>query len=180
MKKLYMILPLAMILCFMVGCQDKKAMAELEEFKAQAALEEQNEALYRRIIEEINKGNSEYFNEFYSPDSLYYFPSNNPKPLSREESKEFVERFFEGFPDLNFSIEELYTAEDKVIARLILRGTHTGDWGSIPATGNEFEMSSTFIVRIEDGKVVEEREDFNQLGFLQQLGWELKLKEEEK
>ena len=31
MKKLCMILPLALILCFMVGCQDKEAMAEVEE-----------------------------------------------------------------------------------------------------------------------------------------------------
>jgi steroid delta-isomerase-like uncharacterized protein len=178
MKKLCMILPLALILCFMVGCQDKEAMAELEEFRAQAEIEKQNEALYRGIIEEINKGSSEYFNEFYSPDSFYYFPSNNPKPLSREESQEFVKGFFKAFPDLNFSIEELFTVEDRVIARLILRGTHKGDWRGIPATGNKFEMSSTFIVRIENGKVVEEREDFDQFGFLQQLGWELKRKEE--
>jgi hypothetical protein len=34
MKRLFMIFPLALILFFMVGCQDKKAMAELEEFKA--------------------------------------------------------------------------------------------------------------------------------------------------
>ncbi len=173
-----MILPLALILCFIVSCQDKKAMAELEEFRAQAEIEKQNEALYRRIIEEINKGNSEYFNEFYSPDSLYYMVSNSPKPLTREEYQEFVERFFQAFPDLNFSIEELHTVKDRVIARLILRGTHKGDWRGIPATGNKFEMSSTFIIRIENGKVVEEREDFDQLGFLQQLGWELKLKEE--
>ena len=178
MKNLCMILPLALILCFMVGCQDKEAMAELEEFKAQAAVEEQNEALYRGIIEEINKGNSEYFNEFYSPDSLYYFPSNNPKPLSREESQEFVKGFFKAFPDLNFSIEELYAVEDRVIVRLILRGTHEGDYRGIPATGKKFEISSTFIIRIENGKVVEEREDFDQLGFWQQLGFELKPKEE--
>ena len=178
MKKLFMILPLALILCFVVSCQDKEAMAELEEFKAQAEVEKQNEALYRGIIEEINKGNSEYFNEFYSPDSLYYMVSNSPKPLSREEYQGFVKGFFKAFPDLNFSIEELYTVGDRVIARLILRGTHKGDWRGIPATGNKFEMSSTFIVRIENGKVVEEREDFDQLGFLQQLGWELKLKEE--
>jgi steroid delta-isomerase-like uncharacterized protein len=177
MKKLCMVLPLAMILCFMVGCQDKAAMVELEEFKAQEEIEKQNEALYRGIIEEINKGNSEYFNEFYSPDSLYYFPSNNPKPLSREESQEFVKGFFQAFPDLNFSIEELHAVEDRVIARLILRGTHEGDYGGIPATGNKFEISSTFIVRIENGKVVEEREDFDQLGFWKQLGMELKPKE---
>ena len=178
MKNLCMILPLALILCFMVGCQDKEAMAELEEFKAQAAVEEQNEALYRGIIEEINKGNSEYFNEFYSPDSLYYFPSNNPKPLSREESQEFVKGFFKSFPDLNFSIEELYAVDDRVIVRYILRGTHKGEYRGIPATGKKFEISSTFIIRIENGKVVEEREDFDQLGFWQQLGFELKPKEE--
>jgi steroid delta-isomerase-like uncharacterized protein len=164
----------------MFGCQDKAAMAELEEFRARAEIENQNVALYRRIIEEINKGNSEYFNEFYSPDSLYYMVSNSPKPLTREEYQEFVERFFQGFPDLNFSIEELHAVGDRVIARLILRGTHEGDWGGVPATGNKFEMSSTFIVRFENGKVVEEREDFDRLGFLQQLGWELKLKEGEK
>jgi len=36
MKKLCMILPLALILCFMVGCQDKEAMAELEVLKVQS------------------------------------------------------------------------------------------------------------------------------------------------
>ena len=179
MKKLLMILPMALLLYFTVGCQDKEAMAELEEFRAQAEIEEQNEALYRGIIEEINKGNSEYFNEFYSPDSLYYMVSNSPKPLTREEYQGFVKAFFKAFPDLNFSIEELYTVGDRVIARLILRGTHKGVWRGAPATDNKFVMSSTFIVRFENGKVVEEREDFDQLGFLQQLGWDLKLKEEE-
>jgi hypothetical protein len=29
MKKRFMILPMALILCFMVGCQDKEAMAEI-------------------------------------------------------------------------------------------------------------------------------------------------------
>ncbi len=39
MKKLYMILPLALILCFMVGCQDKEAMAEPLLFVGECALE---------------------------------------------------------------------------------------------------------------------------------------------
>ncbi|MGB6867590.1 MAG: ester cyclase, partial [Candidatus Aminicenantaceae bacterium] len=84
------------------------------------------------------------------------------------------------FPDFNLSIEELFAVEDRVIVRYILRGTHKGDWHGIPATGNKFEISSTFIIRIENGKIVEEREDFDQLGFLQQLGMELKPKEGEK
>ncbi len=41
MKKLSMILPLALILCFMVSCQNKEAMAELEAMKAKAEVGEQ-------------------------------------------------------------------------------------------------------------------------------------------
>jgi len=49
MKKLCMVLPLALILCFMVGCQDKETMAELEAMKAQAEVEEQNKEIVKRI-----------------------------------------------------------------------------------------------------------------------------------
>ena len=40
MKKLCMVLPLALILCLMVGCQDMDAITELETMKGQAAVEE--------------------------------------------------------------------------------------------------------------------------------------------
>jgi steroid delta-isomerase-like uncharacterized protein len=180
MKKLFMILPLVILLCFTFACQDKEAMAEPEAMKAQAEVAEQNEALYRGIIEEINKGSLEVFNEFYSPDYFYYYPSNNPKPMSREETQEFLKMLFKAFPDFNLSIEELFAVEDRIIVRYIIRGTHEGEFQGIPATGNKIEISSTFIIRIENGKVVEEREDFDMLGMMTQLGMELKPKEGEK
>jgi len=68
MKKLLLILPLALILCFMVGCQDKAAMAELEEFKAQAAVEEQNKALVLRWYEDVDKGNAEFVRDNSAPE----------------------------------------------------------------------------------------------------------------
>jgi predicted ester cyclase len=50
----------------------------------------------------------------------------------------------------------------------------------IPATGNEVEVSSIIIFRIENGKVAEERQEADMLGFMQQFGMELKPKEGEK
>ena len=61
MKKHYLIFSLVLILCFMVGCQDKEAMAELEVFRAQAEVEAKNIELIKRLAEEINKGNVEIF-----------------------------------------------------------------------------------------------------------------------
>ena len=59
MKKHYMILTLVLILCFMVGCQDKEAMAELEAMKAQAEIEEQNKALVMRYFGAVESGDLE-------------------------------------------------------------------------------------------------------------------------
>jgi len=178
MKKLLMILPLALLLCFMVGCQDKAAMAELEEFKAKAEVEEQNKELVKRFWEEFNKGNAEIFQELFSPDYAYYAPSNSPTPMSREEIMEFMKTFFEAFPESIWSIEDLIAAGDKVIVRFIYRGTHEGEFLGIPATGNKVEMGGIIITRIENGKVVEEREDFDMLGMMMAIGMELKPKEE--
>ncbi len=181
MKKLCVLLPLALILCFMFGCQDKAAMAELEKFKAQVAVEEQNKQIVNRFIEEMNKGNpenNEVLKGLHSPDLAHYIPSNSPKPMSLDEAIEPLKPVFEAFPDAVWSIEDLIAADDKVIVRFVLRGTHEGEFMGIPPTGNKVEVGGINIMRIENGKIVEDWEDFDALGWLQQLGLELKPKEE--
>ena len=180
MKKLYMILPLALILCLMVSCQDKEAMAELEAMKAQAEVEEQNVELVRKMFEAWGKGDMEAFGELLAPGYVYYYPSGTSNPISLEELREMAKMFWGGFPDMSFSMEEMFAAGDRVIFRFIQRGTHKGDFMGIPATGNKFECSGYLVSRIENGKIVEAREEFDMLGMMQQLGMELKPKEGEK
>lgn len=153
-------------------------MAELEAFKAQAAIEEQNESLFRKRVDEQNKGNTEFFNEFFAPDYVYYFPSNTQEPLSLEETQEMVKTHLVHFPDYNWTIEELFAVKDRIIARISTAGTFTKDYYGIPATGNKVKSSAIFIARIENGKIVEERKEMDVLNIMQQLGMELKSKEE--
>ena len=180
MKKLSIILPMALILCFVVGCQDKEAMAELEAMKAQAEIEEQNKEIVKRYWEAWGKGDFEAFKELLAPNYVYYFPSRSTKPISREESIEFGKMMHNAFPDVTFSIEEMIAVGDKVISRFIERATHEGEFQGIPATGNKIEVSGITIMRIENGKVVEEREEYDSLGEMWQLGMELKPKEAKK
>ena len=180
MKKLCIILPLALILCFLVGCQDKEAMAELEEFKAQAEVEEQNKALALKSMEAWGKGDFEAYKVLLAPDFSFYYPSNNPNPMSQEDLVEFAKMYRKAIADISWSMEELIASEDKVIIRFIEKGTHVGEFMGIPATGNKYEASGIAIIRIENGKAVEFREDFDMLGLYQQLGMELKPKEGKK
>jgi steroid delta-isomerase-like uncharacterized protein len=184
LKKLLLILPSALILCFIVGCQDKEAMAELEAMKAQAAVEEQNKEIVKSFLEAWNEGwnngDFEAAKEFLSPDYKYYTPSNNPKPMSREETIEIGKMSHRAFADISFSIEEIIAKGDRVITRYTLRAVHQGEFMGIPATGKTVEWSGIAISHIENGKIIEDMEEFDALGMMQQLGMELKPKEEEK
>jgi steroid delta-isomerase-like uncharacterized protein len=181
MKKLLFVIPLAALLCFAFACQNKAEKAELEKFRAQAKVEEQNKELYRKLVEEWNKGNVDYLKEAYASDYVYYFPSANPKPMSREEAIELIKRIREGFPDdSTWRVEEMVAVGDRVITRNIFGGTHKGNYLGISPTGKWVESSSIIMARIRNGKVVEEREDFDTLGMMQQLGMELKPKEVKK
>lgn len=180
MKKLFMILPLALVLCFMVSCQNKAAMAELEEFRAQKAVEEQNKALVKHFYEEFNKGNIEIMKELCAPECDFFYPSNRPKPISLEQNIAGIKVGLKAFPDYKQRIEELFAAGDRVIVRLIATVTHEGDFLGIPATGNKIEYSGIVIIRIENGLIVEERIEADILGFYQILGMEFKPKEGEK
>ena len=175
-----MVLPVALILCFMFGCQDKAAMAELEAMKTQAEVEEQNKALVKRMFEAWEKGDFEAYKEVVAPEFVWYNPSKSTKPMSREETIEFGKMMQNAFPDVTFSIEELIAVEDRVISRFIFRGSHEGEFQGIPATRNKIEISGILMTRIENGKIVEDREEFEALGFMQQLGMELRPKEGEK
>lgn len=178
MKKLLMILSMALILCFMVGCQDREAMIELEAIKAQADVEEQNKALVKRYVETFNKGDLEALKELLSPDYAVYNPSGYPEPTSRQELIENYKGALEAFSEFTWSIKDIIAAGDKVISRLIAKGSYKGGVPGLPKTGREFEFSMITIMRIKDGKVVEEWQEDDQLGLARQLGMELKPKEE--
>ena len=63
------------------------------------------------------------------------------------------------------------TLRDSTVAtRLTISGTHQGEFMGIPPTGKQATMTSIVISRIEGGKIAEDWESADVLGFFQQLG----------
>ena len=174
MKKYLCVVPLVLVFCFTIACQDKAAMAELEKYKAQAKVEEQNMALVRTVFDRLNRSDETVYQEMYAPEYSWHFPSNNPKVMTREEEAGGVKSAWSGFPDLHWDIEEMVSSGDRVIVRYVERGTHKGEYQGLRPTGNMLEACGVWMARIKDGKIVEVREDFDELGWMQQLGMELK------
>jgi steroid delta-isomerase-like uncharacterized protein len=88
----------------------------------------------------------------------------------REANRQFWTFFFDALPDLSASMEDSVIAGDRVVGRFVYRGTHTGELMGIPASGNEVEMRSIDIWRVEDGMFVEHWDELNLLEMFQQIG----------
>ena len=88
----------------------------------------------------------------------------------REANRQFWTAFFTALPDLSATMEDLVISGDRVVGRFVYRGTHTGEFMGIPASGNPVEMRSIDIWRVEDSMFVEHWDELNLLEMFQQMG----------
>ncbi len=128
---------------------------------------EQNKAIIRRWIEELDKHNFEIIDEVVSPDAIFHFPGNT---MRFEEYKQFVHSIYEGLPDLHHNIEDLIAEGDRVVLRATDSGTHKGEVMGLAPAGNKVTISAIGIFRFVEGKIVEGWEELDMLNFMQQLG----------
>jgi steroid delta-isomerase-like uncharacterized protein len=154
----------------MVGCQDKEAMAELEEM---------NKEIVKRYWEgKWNERRPEILDELQTQDVIYHGTSMEMNGI--EEYKRVYSSFLSAFHDTQVTFEDLIAEGDKVMSRITFSAVHKGELEGIPPTGKTLTISLFTIFRLVDGKIVEEWEIIDELGMMMQLGMELKPKEEEK
>lgn len=76
---------------------------------------------------------------------------------------------FASFSDHRFTIDDMVAEGDKVVVRWTSRVAHTGDYYGFPPTGKEISVTGISILRMRDGKIVEEVTEMDMLGFMTQL-----------
>jgi predicted ester cyclase len=76
-----------------------------------------------------------------------------------------------GFPDLTTTIQDMFVSGDKLAVTLLWRGTHTGEYGGVAATGRPVEVRDTAIWHFRDGKVAAILTLQDQFGMLKQIGY---------
>ena len=131
---------------------------------------EENKAVVRRFFEELlSTDNFSVADEILTSDFRFYF-AGSPDPMDLQSYKEFLVMRRAAFPDRHFTVEEMVAEGDKVSARFTMRGTHEGEMRGIAPTGKSVTMTGIDIIRLREGKMVEDRVEVDQLGMMQQLG----------
>ena len=117
------------------------------------------------------KGNLDALGEVYDADYIFHRPPF-PDTKGLEAAKESVAGTRSGYSDIQIAYEEMISEGNSIAYRYTWRGKHTGQSPTlpIPPTGKEVTLTGCVVVHVANGKVIEEFEFSDYLGFLQQLG----------
>jgi steroid delta-isomerase-like uncharacterized protein len=152
---------LIIIFAFIAGCQQQSDNSNDQV--------EANIKMYTNVWDEIlNKGNIDMIDTHFA--SNYVNKTVSSTVNGQAEAKEFFGAFLTGFSDINFVVDEIFGVDDRVVKIWTFNGTHTGEFAGIPATNNKITLKGVSVARIVDGKIAEELDYMDDLGFLQQLG----------
>jgi steroid delta-isomerase-like uncharacterized protein len=131
---------------------------------------EQNKQIVRRAFEEPWKGNLDVVDELVASNYIGHDPAN-PEPLRGPEGvKGFISTYMAAFPDARITVDQQLAEGNFVATRWTGRGTHEGELMGIEPTGKQVTVSGLTISRLENDKIVEEHQNWDTFGMMQQLG----------
>jgi steroid delta-isomerase-like uncharacterized protein len=130
-----------------------------------------NKELVRRFYEEVwEKGNFDVADDVFAHGYVRHDLRATQAAPGPEGQKQIARAFRAAFPDLRFEVEIVIADGDYVAARWTARGTHTGRWGDVDATGRFVTLSAVNLFRFESGRVAEIWNHRDDLGLQEQLG----------
>jgi steroid delta-isomerase-like uncharacterized protein len=83
----------------------------------------------------------------------------------------FYDQLMKALPDLEIEIQRCHVTDDAVLVEVVIRGTHLGEWRSLPATGRgvEFPLCGVYTFDSDD-RLAGEKIYYDRATVLRQLG----------
>lgn len=137
---------------------------------------EENKAVVRRFIEELNKRNIAIMDELVAPDMVH----STIQVHGPESYKQFETALWKAFPDWHETILDMVAEGDKVWLLAEATATHKGEWISflpyvnknvrLAPTGKKTKITYVGLYRVVDGKIAERRSIHAILDFYKDIG----------
>jgi steroid delta-isomerase-like uncharacterized protein len=123
-----------------------------------------------RFTDFINTASETLATELISPDAIFHVPGRSEPMRGPAGYLAIIQMMRGGFPDIQWTLEEMVAEGDKVAARFTMRGTHLGTFFGAPSTGKTIAVQALNIYRLSHGQIIEETGQPDLLGLLQQIG----------
>lgn len=131
---------------------------------------DKNIKMYTKVWDDvINKGQIDQINatNFDENITLISSPENI---VGIDKFKAHYQNYLTGFSDVLFVIKDIFGQGDNLVKHWTFKGTHTGTFFGIPATGKNVDVEGVTLVKMKNGKIAQEQDFMDSMVFLQQLG----------
>ncbi len=140
---------------------------------ATAERDDHSEASRRLLEESFNEGNLALTDEVVATDAVVHDPAT-PAEMRDLRGPELLKRtvnmYRSAFPDVRMTVDEVFTAGDKVVLRWHCEGTHRGELKGLAPTSARATVTGISIDRWHNGKMVESWVEWDNLGLARQVG----------
>jgi steroid delta-isomerase-like uncharacterized protein len=117
-----------------------------------------NKETFKRFQDAMNTCDAEVISksidELVEPDATIRTPLPGDA-TGAQVLKQVWSVLLRAFPDLQLDVKDLIGEDDKVVARIVVTGTHRGDYMGVEPTGKSIAYDEIFIFRFANGRVVE-------------------------
>ena len=125
---------------------------------------------FKQFVQFINTADENLAQQLISPVAKFYVPGQ-PEPLQGPKGYlMIISMMRSGFPDIQWTIEDMITENEKVAVRFTMRGTHQGAFFGVPATEKPIAVQAMNFYRLSGDQIIEEFGQPDMLGLLTQIG----------
>ena len=131
-------------------------------------MSEQNKAVFERLMSALNAKDTATMESLMADD----FVDNDAMPgmaPGRQGMIDMMGMFVGAFPDLNVVVDHWVAEGDLVAGVMTTKGTQTGEFMGMPASGKKFSVREMHMVRVANGKMAEHWGLANEMSMMQQL-----------
>lgn len=129
-----------------------------------------NKKFMTRFVDFINTADPKLADELVSPDAIFHIPGR-PDPLKGPSGYlNVIAMMRSGFPDIQWSLDEMVVEPNKVAARYTMRGTHEGAFAGIAPTGRKISVQALNIYELCNGQIIREIGQPDMMALMQQIG----------
>ena len=122
----------------------------------------------QRFYDAYNNKDAAILNEVIADNYVDY--GHEPPGRGLQGAKSDHQDIAGGVADARFDIDEIFGADDRVVVRWSLHGTHTGPFAGVSPTQKKIAVRGISLYRLRDGKIMETRNLADLLSLFMQLG----------
>lgn len=122
-----------------------------------------------KMVDEVwNMHSLENVNKYFDEEVKFHTPHRSESGLEKLQSH--IKEIVGAFPDIKYTIEDIFFSDNKVCVRWVGKGTHKGQYLENKPTNKKINYEGIIIYKVEQEKIKEFWVNADLYGLLKQMG----------